>query len=436
MTPYNRIFALRNQGFNFSQIESKTNCTRKTIRNVFKLAAENNFTFSADALSDLEIHRLLHAKNKRTENYLIPSADQVSFCQGLPGYSVNKMYQDYLADCAVSGNDHYSRAQFYNIINAKKGASLPFIGRMCMIFLPNVYETDNAKKSLLLAYHEYSHHFIFVDMDDLKPRSWIHAHNQIFSMAGIPEEIVYLKSLKKDFVSATREMLNFYNIPYTLDPPRIPEKKSLLSAIRTCTDPADVCRMFNSCPWNTDPTFSKEDAFQLELETYSIPDIFFDLHEVIDAKVQIDFHMAVDRNYYSVPFYLRHEKLQACCTDRKVLIVYNDQVVAEHRRLSGKYRYSTLPEHMPDDADIPFNEVSANKLLSRARLIGPYTHQLIQRDLNAVKYTPQAFRLCMSTLQLAKTYSRYRLEKASEQVLAAYQNPQAKIPLRIVRKSC
>jgi hypothetical protein len=91
---------------------------------------------------------------------------------------------------------------------------------------------------------------------------------------------------------------------------------------------------------------------------------------------------------------------------------------------------------MPDDDDIPYNEISCRSLQNRARQIGPYTLRLIQRDLNAADYAPQSFRLCISTLQLAKTYNWYRLEKAAEKVLAVYRNPFAKIPLRVVREAC
>lgn len=66
-----------------------------------------------------------------------------------------------------------------------------------------------------------------------------------------------------------------------------------------------------------------------------------------DAKVSTDYHIEVERHYYSVPYTLVQRQVRVKTTERQVEIFFESQRVAAHQRSKVPYRHTTLPEHMP-----------------------------------------------------------------------------------------
>ncbi|MGH8524947.1 MAG: Mu transposase domain-containing protein [Gammaproteobacteria bacterium] len=65
------------------------------------------------------------------------------------------------------------------------------------------------------------------------------------------------------------------------------------------------------------------------------------------CRVHVDHHVEVERNYYSVPYTLLHELLEARFTASVVELYYRGRRVASHPRLPGQGQYSTCPPHRP-----------------------------------------------------------------------------------------
>jgi transposase len=63
--------------------------------------------------------------------------------------------------------------------------------------------------------------------------------------------------------------------------------------------------------------------------------------------VNIDYHIEVAHNYYSVPYPLVHQRVEARLTATTVEVFFKGRRVASHRRLTGRAQPSTQPEHMP-----------------------------------------------------------------------------------------
>src|SRR6202049_2612921 len=61
----------------------------------------------------------------------------------------------------------------------------------------------------------------------------------------------------------------------------------------------------------------------------------------------IDYHVEVDHNYYSVPYPLVHQHVEARFTSTTVEVIVNTRRVASHVRLTGRGRASTQIAHMP-----------------------------------------------------------------------------------------
>src|SRR5256885_8039174 len=65
------------------------------------------------------------------------------------------------------------------------------------------------------------------------------------------------------------------------------------------------------------------------------------------CKVSFDYHVEVERHYYSVPYALLRETVWVRITARIVEVFHRGTRVAAHMRSSSDRRHTTVREHMP-----------------------------------------------------------------------------------------
>ncbi|PIL20835.1 hypothetical protein P775_07400 [Puniceibacterium antarcticum] len=65
------------------------------------------------------------------------------------------------------------------------------------------------------------------------------------------------------------------------------------------------------------------------------------------CRAGLDYHIAIDRHYYSVPHQLLKKALWARITARTIEVFHIGQRVASHVRTSGNGQRSTQRDHMP-----------------------------------------------------------------------------------------
>jgi transposase len=127
--------------------------------------------------------------------------------------------------------------------------------------------------------------------------------------------------------------------------------------------------------------------------------------------VRRDWRIMIDCAYYSVPHQLIGKTVEACITHSFVRIFHENKEAALHERAAKPWEYKRKAAHAP-----PFQEAvlqcSRDGLLSLAEDIGSFTYQVTHTILSHPsidKLKPVRY-----LLQLAKKYSRERLEKACE----------------------
>jgi transposase len=140
---------------------------------------------------------------------------------------------------------------------------------------------------------------------------------------------------------------------------------------------------------------------------------------IIDARVNIDYHIDVHGHYYSVPYQLLHELVDARRTATIVEIFHRGQRVAAHVRDDRRGRHTTDPAHMPK-AHREHLEWSPSRLIDWARTIGPQTAALVEAILADRPHPEQGYRSCLGILRLAKGYGVERLEAACARAGAAH----------------
>jgi hypothetical protein len=134
------------------------------------------------------------------------------------------------------------------------------------------------------------------------------------------------------------------------------------------------------------------------------------------ATVNIDYHIEVDRHYYSVPYQLKGEKLQVRLTAHTVEALRRGQRVASHLRSFVPHQHTTLREHMPP-AHRKYSDWSPSRFIRWAEKTGPYTARLVQTIIDQRTHPEQAYRSCLGILNLEKHYPKERLENAAARAL-------------------
>jgi transposase len=134
------------------------------------------------------------------------------------------------------------------------------------------------------------------------------------------------------------------------------------------------------------------------------------------ATVNIDYHIEVERHYYSVPFKLLREKVDIRLTATTVEAFLKGERVAAHIRSFVPYGHTTLKEHMPPSHQ-KYLEWTPSRMVSWAKKIGPQTAELVETIIQNRTYPEQAYRSCLGILRLEKHYPKERLEKAAGRAL-------------------
>ncbi len=136
-----------------------------------------------------------------------------------------------------------------------------------------------------------------------------------------------------------------------------------------------------------------------------------------ECRVNIDYHIQLEKCFYSVPYKLVGKSVTICFTGTAVEIYYNNRRVAVHNRITRPGSYSTLSEHMPS-AHRAYSGWSPSRLISWGESFGPNTRQLIEEILENRPHPEMGFRSCMGILNAARKQESIIVEAASGQMLS------------------
>ena len=144
------------------------------------------------------------------------------------------------------------------------------------------------------------------------------------------------------------------------------------------------------------------------------------------ATVNVNYHVAFDNQFYSVPYAYARRKVEIRSTKNLVEVYYQNTRICSHRRLYGrKGQYSTHPDHMPSNHQF-YGEWNKERFQHWATNIGPSTTEVVKRLFDSYRIEEQAYRGCLSLLKLADKYSAERLENACRAALEHLASPRYK----------
>ncbi len=133
------------------------------------------------------------------------------------------------------------------------------------------------------------------------------------------------------------------------------------------------------------------------------------------ATVNVDYHVQLAEHFYSVPYTLVREEVEARLTAATIEIFYRGRRVASHARSTVRFRFTTDPAHMPEAHKKHF--AGADAVIAWASSVGPMTEAMVHRLLDANPIREQGWRSAKGLQRLAGKYGEPRVEKACAHAL-------------------
>lgn len=134
------------------------------------------------------------------------------------------------------------------------------------------------------------------------------------------------------------------------------------------------------------------------------------------ARLNVDYHIEVDRHYYSAPYQLLGQTLDVRLTVSTVEAFLKGRRVAAHPRSDKPFAHTTNPAHMPPE-HAKHLEWSPQRLIAWAAKTGPSTAKLFEAIMLHREHPEQAYRSCLGILRLGQGYDQARMEAASARAL-------------------
>jgi len=174
-------------------------------------------------------------------------------------------------------------------------------------------------------------------------------------------------------------------------------------------------RRFRKLPTSRAALFATVDKPALQ----ALPATRYVFAEWKRATVNIDYHVDVDRHYYSVPYQLVRQTVEIRLTATTVEVLHQGQRVAAHLRSYVMGTFTTEPAHRPK-AHQAYLEWTPSRLIRWAEQTGPSTAALVAAILASRPHPEQGYRSCLGLLRLGKQYPAARLEAACARALACH----------------
>ena len=171
-------------------------------------------------------------------------------------------------------------------------------------------------------------------------------------------------------------------------------------------------RHFQGCDYSRKDLFVSLDQPAL----LPLPQAHYEYAQWRYVKPGIDYHVQIDKRYYSVPHQLVGVRLDARITDKAIEVFHKGKRVATHVR-SHKERFSTHNNHMPEAHQAQSNWSMQRFINWASNDFGPSTVQVVEHQFSTRHHPEQAYRACLGLLHLGRSYEPDRVEAACQRAL-------------------
>ena len=427
-----------------------------------------------ESLTDAELEQQMFAKDTSPKSAKrMPDYDYIRKELLRNGVNRKLLWTEYLEECRQNGDDAlmYSQFCYYIQQNEQKRRATMHIPRKpgqqievdwagdpAEIIDPDTGEVTKAWIFVgVMTYSQYAFVEAFINEQQ---RAWIAAHIHMYEFFGgvtpilVPDNAPTATNRKQSdkyepvLIRSYEELAQHYNtaiIPARVRTPKDkPNAEGTVRHVSTWITAAlrneqffslaelnqeikRRLRKYNEAPFQKKEgsrrTLFLEDEKPLLLP---LPATRFESAEHRTATVQFNYHIAVDRMYYSVPYQYIKDKVDVRMTDTTIEVFKNHRRIASHKRLYGRPgQYSTVLEHMPPDHQ-KYLKWNGDRFRKWAENIGINTYKVVDSILTSGRVEQQSYRSCMGLLKLTERKSPQKLESACARALQYSNSPSYK----------
>jgi transposase len=462
MTNYREILRLKSLGISHSRIAESMGIARQTVVTALQRAIVQGVDWqAAEAMSDRELAAKLFPTGEDKPSYKMPDYDYIHREMAKPGMTQQLLWFEYCDQCRDSGEIPYQLTQFkahYREYLIKTKATMHISRKPADIMevdwagqTAQIVDSDTGEvldAYVFVAALPYSGYAYAEAFSSQNQEAWIAAHVNAYKYFGGVTRMLVPDNLKTGVVKHTRneivlnksyqELAEHYGTAILPARVRAPKDKAtvegtvgnissyILAAIRnqkffTMRELNAVIkeRLYN---FNHKP-FQKKDGsratwFAEERDSLlPLPLKPFELAEWKSATVSFNYHIAVDEQYYSVPFEYIKRRVDVRLTRSVVEVFFEGSRVCSHVRLHGRRgQYNTQEVHMPPKHQ-QYVQWNGERFRKWAAKIGENTAAIVESILTGYKVEQQGYRACMALLKLSDHYSPERLESACSKAL-------------------
>lgn len=142
-----------------------------------------------------------------------------------------------------------------------------------------------------------------------------------------------------------------------------------------------------------------------------LPPTPYEFAEWRTATANIDYHIAVEKHFYSVPYPLIGAEVDVRLTAAMIEILHQGKRVAVHQRGTRQGGFTTDPTHRPKSHQAHL-EWTPSRLVRWGESVGPATGHVVATILARYPHPEQGYRACLGLLSLGRRYTAARLEAA------------------------
>lgn len=171
-------------------------------------------------------------------------------------------------------------------------------------------------------------------------------------------------------------------------------------------------RPFRKLPGNRADWFANLDRPALR----PLPAEQYSYAEWKQAKVNIDYHVELERHFYSVPYSLVGQYVDLRYNSATVEVLHRGARIASHIRSYQPGSATTLNEHRPQSHQ-QYLSWTPSRLRDWASKAGAATGAVADAILKSRRHPEQSYRSCLGLIRLGDRFGRERLEAACARAL-------------------
>lgn len=447
------------------EIGRALNISPATVSYYAQAAIEANLTWPIpEGMNDIELTQTIEQyakqlKAKKSDFKIKPDFTQVH--RELAGKHMTEMliWEDYAKQ---HPERHYSYSQFTRLYKdwLKKqrvtmrlehkagdkgfvdyaGSTLPILCRKTNEVL---FNAQIFVMSLGLSHYTFAYASKSQQLSD-----WIDAHKQAFQFFGGVPKILVPDNLKSGVTNSCQfepeanptyaDMAEHYDTAIIPARPRTPQDKSIAEngvlvssrwiIARLCKQKfyslnalnnaiRELLEVLNKKPFQKRQGSRYQQFVEFEKPALKpLPSEPYQLATLRYQTVGADYHVRIDRHYYSVPSKYVHDKVLCRYTKNTVEIFINHERIASHQRSYEPDKKTTTNEHMPK-AHLAYASWTPQVFIDWANQIGSGVSIIAKQITTSKKHPEQCSKIHFGLKKLCKQFGKERLNQACRRAL-------------------